>query len=61
MKIGLDERIFSLNQIVEILKQQNPETKSKTPENIELVELYNINLADPFFDSLKEDYPEFPE
>lgn len=57
-KIGLNDRVLSIDEALELFKPKQ-EIVMKKPPFIEEKFLYQLDINDPFFDSLKEDYVEF--
>lgn len=57
-KIGLDKRVLSIDEALEIFKE-NEVSKIRKPIFIDYKYLYELNINDPFFDSLKDDYDGF--
>lgn len=57
-KIGIDDRVLKIEEAIKLFKPSK-EVKIRTPIFINQEFLYNINLNDRFFDSLKKDYNGF--
>lgn len=57
-KLGLSERVFSIEEALEYLKKVflAPKRVPISPPALREEFLYNLDLGDPFFDSLKEEY-----
>lgn len=60
-KINLQDKVMTIDEAIQKLKYEIPKVEIKKPAFIERVFLYQINLEDTFFDSLKNDYPKFEE
>jgi len=58
-KLGISDRILSVSEALEIFREALPKDKIISPPAIRKEFAYNLNLEDPFFDSLKEEYPDF--
>jgi len=59
-KINLDDRVLNIDQAIELFN--NEESKeTRTPAFIKIDYLYNIELNDSFFNSLRLDYKDFDE
>ncbi len=59
-RLGVSGRVHYLQQAVAFLKRIHASIPVSLP-NIEELALYQIDVALPFFDSLREDYPEFDD
>lgn len=59
-RLGISSRVHYLQQAVAFLKRIHASIPVFLP-NIEEQSLYQIDVALPFFDSLREDYPEFDD
>jgi hypothetical protein len=57
---GLNERVFTIEEAIKFLLKHFSEEPFAYPHS-ENVSLSGLDIADPFFDSLKEDYKAFPE
>lgn len=60
LMLGIQDKILYLTEAVDFLKSRmgdNPVISS----HVELLHPREINIEEPFFDSLREDYPEFTE
>ena len=55
---GIKDRVFYVQQAVSFLQRLYRRIPVELP-NIQELQLYLIELKDPFFDSLREDYPGF--
>lgn len=58
LKIGLDDKVLNIDEALEKFKPKEEEC-IEMPVFIKEDFLYNMELADPFFDSLRDDYEEF--
>lgn len=56
-RLGIKDRVFYLQQAVEFLRRLYQKIPVTLP-NIQELPLYQIDLGNPFFDSLREDYPD---
>lgn len=57
-KIGLSDRVLSIDQAIEEFKEKK-EKVIKKPIFVNYKYLYELDINDPFFDSLKKDYDGF--
>lgn len=57
--IGLGEKVYSINSFLEKITSENPDLIDYKILSVRQKLFGEINLNDPFFDSFKEDYPEF--
>ncbi len=60
-KLGVSERVLSVLDAINLLIKELPKEKVKHPIALENIELFNLNINDPFFNSLRNDYPKFNE
>jgi GNAT superfamily N-acetyltransferase len=58
--VGLGERVLTLNDAVEMLRQLAP-TMPTPPPRVRVVQPYTLDADEPIFASLREDYPEFDD
>ena len=58
ISLGLEQKVLSIEEALEIFKLETP-IEIKKPPFIEEKFLYELDLDDPFFDSLKDDYAGF--
>ena len=58
-KTGIAERVFNVEEALEFFKTQFIHHATAPTPAIRLVPVYNLNLSDPIFDSLKADYSDF--
>ncbi len=60
-KLGISDNVLYLQQAVDILKRLHPQETKIFHPNLANKPLHQIDLQDPFFDSLREDYNGFDE
>jgi predicted nucleic acid-binding protein len=58
-KVGLRARVLSCQEALEVLQAQLPKENVEHPPALKWESVYNLNIDDPFFDSLKQEYPDF--
>lgn len=58
-RLGIKERVLSLEDALEILKKDFPDETVHQPPGVKEEIAYNLNINDSFFDSLKAEYVEF--
>ena len=58
-RLGIKDRVLSLEDALEIFKKDFRDEKVHHPPAVKEEFVYNLNINDPFFDSLKEEYGEF--
>ena len=58
-KIGISERVFSIESFLEKISVEYPDLIEYKVLSVQKSYFGKINLEDPFFDTLKEDYPGF--
>lgn len=58
-RIGIDNRVFLISDALEFFGHYLVIEKPIAPPGLEEAFIYNLDIRDPIFDSLKEDYPEF--
>jgi len=61
LRLNIKDRVLSSTEALSIFKKKIPKEKVRSPPAIKEASVYNLNLNDPFFDSLKEEYPRFEE
>jgi hypothetical protein len=62
LAIGVSDRILHIDDALEFFKRFLPKKeKLYTPPALKEDFMYNLNLDDPFFDTLKREYPRFGE
>jgi len=59
--LGIDDRIFTIDSLLEKFTSENPELIDYNVLSIQKEYFGNININDNFFDSLKEDYQGFED
>ena len=59
VELGIPDKVFSICSFIEKARAENPELVNYEVLSVRKEYFGNISLADPFFDSFKEDYPEF--
>jgi len=59
LRFDIKDRILSITEALKIFRETLPKEKVTSPPAIKEDFVYNLNLDDPFFDSLKEEYPRF--
>ena len=58
-ELGISDKVFLISSFIEKVRDENPELVVYEVLNIRKEYFGNISLDDSFFDSFKEDYPEF--
>lgn len=58
-QLGVAERVYTISKFVEKSIEEHPELINYKVLSVEKVFFGNINVADPFFDSFRSDYPGF--
>lgn len=57
---GINDRVLHIDDAIRLFRQFLPKKERiPAPPNLKEEFMYNLNLADPIFDNLKRDYPEF--
>ncbi len=59
-KLDIKDRVISIEEGLETFKLDTNQALSHPPA-LKSEFVYNLDIKDPFFNSLKEDYPEFPK
>lgn len=59
--IYLSDRIFNIEEAYQYFKKISPKTRISSPPSLVRCPVYNLNINDPIFDSLKEEYPNFKD
>jgi predicted nucleic acid-binding protein len=59
LRVGLRDRVLSFQEANCSFKEFLPKEKLEHPPALREEFVYNLNVADPFFDSLKKEYPDF--
>ena len=57
--LNISDRIFHIDEAIFYLQKSLPDFELSSPAALEKGYMHNLDLADPFFDSLKKDYPPF--
>jgi hypothetical protein len=60
-KLGLNDRILLIGEALKFFHGQLPKGSLNFPPALEETFVYNLDINDPFFDSLKASYSEFVE
>ena len=60
-RLGIAHRVLNIDESFEYFKKQFTGVEVLAPPALEELPVHNLDLSDPIFDSLKEDYPEFSE
>lgn len=60
-RLGIRDRVLSLEEALELTQQLLKKDVSYSPPVVKEEYIYNLNIDDPFFNSLKIDYSEFEE
>jgi predicted nucleic acid-binding protein len=60
-KLNLEDRVLSIGDALGIFGEKSVDKKIGRPPALKEEFLYNLDVYDSFFDSLKEEYPEFDE
>ncbi|MFA4877025.1 MAG: PIN domain-containing protein [Methanoregula sp.] len=58
-KLHVDNRVLSIEDAIEIFESQSQKHDVIAPIALRLDAVHNLDIHDPFFDSLKKNYPEF--
>ena len=61
IKLGIDNRVLLIAEALTVFHGHLQKDSIIIPPALELKPIHNLNLSDPFFDSLKEVYPEFDD
>ncbi len=59
-KVNLEERVLNIIEALDLFKKELPKDV-KLPPALHKTTMANLNINDPLFDSLREDYPEFTD
>lgn len=59
IKLGIDERVFTIESFIEKVTMENPELRDYKVLSVKKEFFGNVPIKDEFFDSFKEDYQEF--
>lgn len=60
-KAGIRDKVLSIYEASNHLARHVAELQTRYPPALSRVPLHSLNLKDPFFDTLKADYPEFED
>jgi hypothetical protein len=60
-KFGIDDRVFLINEALHIFEGFTSKEKIVSPPALKEDFVYNLNLDDPIFDTLKSNYNEFKD
>ena len=58
-RLGISDRVFDIDEALEYFKRQLLVEKVPTPPALKYVPVYNLDINDPIFTSLKEEYGNF--
>ena len=58
-ELGIEDKVFAIDSFLEKTFAEHPELVNYKILNVQKLKFGRINLADNFFDSLKEDYTDF--
>jgi len=58
-KLSVDNRVLLITEALTFLSGHLQKDSFTTPPALKIDYVYNLNINDPFFNSLKDDYPEF--
>lgn len=61
IKLGIDNRVLLIAEALTVFRGHLQKDSIIIPPALERKPIHNLNLSDPFFDSLKEEYPEFDD
>lgn len=59
LMLSIDDKVFTIDSFLEMVVAENPELINYDVLAVRQDYFANVNINDPFFDSLKEDYPAF--
>ena len=59
LKLGIEDKVFTIDSFLEKTFAEHPELVNYKVLNVQKLKFGRVNLADDFFDSLKEDYVGF--
>lgn len=59
--LGINEKVFKINDFLELVRQQNPGLVDYDILKIQKINFIDVDVNDPFFDSFKVDYPGFED
>jgi predicted nucleic acid-binding protein len=58
-RLGIGDRVFTIDSFLEKVAAENPDLVDYKVLSVRKALFGEMNLSDPFFDSFREDYPEF--
>ncbi|MDR1973849.1 MAG: hypothetical protein LBQ31_04150 [Bacteroidales bacterium] len=58
-RLGIEDKVYTIDSFLEMIVSEFPDLIDYNVLAVKQEYFGNINLSDPFFDSLKEDYPGF--
>ena len=58
-RLGIDDRVLLINDALDVFEHYTLRKETIRPPALEEKYIYNLNLTDPIFDSLKQEYEEF--
>ena len=58
-QLGIDEKIFTIDSFLEKIFSEHPDLVDYKVLNVQKIKFGKIDLTDPFFQSLRADYPNF--
>jgi predicted nucleic acid-binding protein len=58
-RLGISDRVFDIDEALEYFKKQLSVEKVPKPPALKYVPVYNLDISDSIFTSLKEEYDEF--
>jgi rRNA-processing protein FCF1 len=61
IKLGIDNRVLLIAEALIVFRGHLQKDSIIIPPALERKPIHNLDLSDPFFDSLKKEYPEFDE
>lgn len=61
VKLGIDNRVLLIAEALTVFRGHLQKDSIIVPPALERKPVYNLDLSEPFFDSLKEDYSEFDD
>jgi hypothetical protein len=61
IKLGIDNRVLLIAEALTVFRGHLEKDSTIIPPALVRLPVYNLDLSDPFFDSLKEGYPEFDD
>jgi predicted nucleic acid-binding protein len=59
LELGIDSRVFTIDEFLEKVTTENPDQLDYVVPSVKKEYFGNIDLKDPFFDSFKDEYPDF--